>query len=132
LDQTAGHVRPRFPVTGGLDHLAAFFRLFAQRHELPHAVLRRPAHASSPWLGGGAALNPPVIGAAPPDGNGLTGGAPTDAADAPPPTGGKAGSLAVPTWLCPGSGAGNAPCARACPPAKARITAVSGAIGQRR
>ena len=57
-------------------------------------------------------------------GKGLIGGALTAALGAPF-TGGKAGSLA---WTWPGSGAGKAPCAAACPTDSVRTVAASGTI----
>src|ERR1043166_860623 len=69
-----------------------------------------------PCCDGGAAdkdPGPPAIGAAPPENGAAAGGAPTLALGDAPLTGGKAGSLAAGPACCPGSGAGNAPCASA-------------------
>jgi hypothetical protein len=70
-----------------------------------------------PWVGGAAKGEAPALGkdagagALPKADAG--GGAPKALDGAAPLTGGKAGSFTVPTL--PGSGAGNAPCARTCP-----------------
>src|SRR5262249_52517540 len=91
-----------------------------------------------PCVGGAGANDAglPASGAAPPDGNGEAGGAPTSADALAPLTGGDAGAVAIPpdwldigaAWL--GSGAGNAPCASADPAWKetAKAASVSGTI----
>jgi hypothetical protein len=62
--------------------------------------------------------------------DGAMGGAlPKAVGGAAPFTGGKAGSLAVPAL--PGSGAGNAPCAKTCPAWNVTAATISGAISWR-
>src|SRR5690242_1737039 len=103
------------------------------------------------WVGGAGAkpLGAAATGAAPALGNGEApgGGAPTEALGAAPLTGGNAGSLAGGLWAAPltggnagsfattpprgvwfGKGAGNAPCASACPPWTASTAIVIGTI----
>src|SRR5215831_15474122 len=102
------------------------------------------------WVGGaGAKPLGAATGAAPALGNGEApgGGAPTEALGAAPFTGGNAGSLAGARWAAPltggnagsfaitpprgcwfGNGAGNAPCASACPPWTASTAIVIGTI----
>src|ERR1700761_1394275 len=82
------------------------------------------------WRGGAGCekpAGPPIIGAAPPEGNGDAGAAPTDAIGLAPLTGGNAGSFAG-AAACPGNGAGNAPCASAEPAVAESTASVSGTI----
>jgi len=77
---------------------------------------------------GGAAKGALVNGEAAAGGNApAEGGAPTEGAGAAPLTGGNGELLAV----CPGSGAGNAPCAKPAPASSKTIAMVSGAIRRR-
>src|SRR5690348_4526635 len=86
------------------------------------------------WVGGAGEkpLGAAATGAAPALGNGEApgGGAPTEALGADPLTGGKAGSFAMtpPRGCWFGNGAGNAPCASACPPWTASTAIVIGTI----
>src|SRR6185437_1255982 len=82
------------------------------------------------WVGGAGCAKeppPPIIGAAPPEGNGDAGALPTDAMGLAPLTGGNAGSFAG-AAACPGSGAGNPPCASAEPAVAESTASVSGTI----
>src|SRR5579871_2307799 len=93
------------------------------------------------WVGGAAKGEFPIgapgagkdAGAAPNEEEGIgavpnAGARLADDGGAAPFTGGKAGSFTVPTLPCPGSGAGNAPCASTCPAWNIITAAASGAI----
>src|SRR3984957_2311074 len=87
-----------------------------------------------PWVGGAAKGDAPADGkdagaGALPKAEDAGGGAPKAPDGAAPLTGGKAGSFAVPAL--PGSGAGNAPCAKTCPALNVTTAATRGAINWR-
>src|SRR4051794_11769512 len=77
--------------------------------------------------GGGAPIPPPAIGAAPLV---KAEGGPTVAAGAPLTGGNGEALLAGAAWPL-GNGAGNAPCAKACPAARVAAATVSGTIRRR-
>src|ERR1700761_5453252 len=87
-----------------------------------------------PCVGGAAKGEAPAPGkdagaGALPKADDAAGGAPKALEGAAPLTGGKAGSLKVPAL--PGSGAGNAPCAKTCPALNATTATTNGAINWR-